>query len=126
MPESLLIEDDLGVQGMPCEWLNDQRHSVPIANNGREGTRKFSGCPIDLIITDIFMGEKDGIETIREMHHLKPDIPIVAISGGFKKQPFELLKIAKRLGATYVFPKPVPLQALNRAIQNSLNWSSPA
>jgi CheY-like chemotaxis protein len=111
---------------MLCEWLNDQGYSVHIVNNGREGTRKFSDCPIDLVITDIFMGEKDGIETIREMHHLKPDIPIVAISGGFKNQLFDLLKIAKRLGATYVFPKPVPLQALNRVIHNSLNWSSPA
>jgi CheY-like chemotaxis protein len=126
MTDILLIEDDLEVQQMLCTWLNDQGHSVLLANNGREGIRKFSTCPIDLVITDIFMGEKDGIETIKEIHHLKPGIPIIAISGGFKNQPFDLLKIAKRLGATYVFPKPVPLQSLNRAIQDSLNWTSPA
>lgn len=83
MPDILLIEDDVGVQGMLCECLNDQGHSVHMANNGREGTRRFSTCPIDLVITDIFMGEKDGIEMIREIHHLKPGIPIIAISGGF-------------------------------------------
>jgi CheY-like chemotaxis protein len=106
------------------EWLQHQGHSVHLANNGLEGTWKFSNSAFDVVITDIFMGEKDGIEAIREMQHLKPDIPIIAISGGFKNHPFDLLKIAERLGATYGFPKPVPLQAFNRAIQDALNSAS--
>lgn len=108
------------------EWLQHQGHSIHLANNGLKGTRKFSKRAFDVVMTDICMGEKDGIETIREMRHLKPETPIIAISEGFKNHPFDLLKIAKRLGAASVFSKPVPLQALNRAIQDALLSASPA
>ena len=75
------------------------------ACDGKECIAQFSnGCP-DLVITDIFMPEKDGIETIVEIRKTWPKVKIIAISGGGAAHDLAYLNHAKDLGADETMPK---------------------
>ena len=68
--------------------------------------RLFNDNQIDLVITDIIMPKKEGIETIIEIKGICPDIKIIAMSGGGRNQPESYLRLAKKAGAPYTIQKP--------------------
>jgi len=80
--------------------------NVLTADDGKKGMTLFNKNQVDLVITDIVMPEKEGIEIILELKKLLPDIPIIAISGGGRLAPDGYLKTAEQLGANYTFKKP--------------------
>ena len=77
------------------------------ASNGIEGIRRYHENPTDLIITDIIMPDKEGLETIRALKKENPDVRIIAMSGGGRNRPEGYLDLAKRFGATQAFLKPI-------------------
>jgi CheY-like chemotaxis protein len=105
----LLVEDDKDLRAMLKSSLEKKRYIVMEASNGREAINKFKPLLTDLVITDLLMPEQDGIGLIMEIKKLKPEIKIIAISGGGKAGPSNYLSIASTLGADAVFAKPFSL-----------------
>lgn len=102
----LLVEDDYDLRSMLKSSLEKGKNLIVEASNGREALHKFKSSLIDLVITDLVMPEQDGIGLIMELKKLKPDIKIIAISGGGKAGPSNYLSIAETLGANAIFSKP--------------------
>lgn len=106
MPGILLVEDNQDVKEMLKKLLEKNGYSVMVASNGREALAKFKSVLTQVVVTDVIMPEEDGIGLIVELKKQKPDIKIIAISGGGKVGPTNYLNIAETLGADAVFAKP--------------------
>ena len=117
MARILIIDDDVQILDMLRQTLEREGFEVVDAPNGEEGIRLYREDPADLIITDIIMPEKEGIETIMELKRDFPDVKIIAISGGGRVDPEEYLHMAEKLGAKRTFAKPVEREDLLKAIQ---------
>lgn len=102
----LLVDDDMQFLSFMNEMLTLQHYDVMLADNGESGLARYESKKPDLIITDIVMPGKEGIEMIMEIRNSDSDIPIVAISGGNLGNADSYLGMAKKLGATAVFEKP--------------------
>lgn len=99
----LVAEDEEGIRQLIRQSLEQKGHDVCEAANGEEALRALRTIPFDLVITDIFMPERDGLETIMYLRKEMPDVKIIAISG-MENRLF--LDNASGLGATRVLPKP--------------------
>jgi CheY-like chemotaxis protein len=113
----LFVDDEEPVRELFKEALEKFGFRVSLANNGNEGLESFRNNPADLIITDIFMPEKDGHAFILEVLQEFPDAKIFAITGKKSFEPEMELDIAKTLGALRVFSKPCKLSELIAAIR---------
>ncbi len=89
------------------QLLEDLGYDVVSAEDGQRGMRLFRSEKPDLVITDIIMPEKEGIQTIAEIRRERPDAKVIAVSGGGRIGNTDFLKIARQLGATDVIAKPV-------------------
>jgi len=81
-------------------------HVVAEARNGREGVSRFKASRPDLVVTDIIMPDREGIEAIRDLRSPTPDLRIVAISGGGGTGNLDFLDVAKEFGAVRVWGGP--------------------
>ena len=114
MAKILVFDDEPSILLMIKKMLEKAGHEVEVALNGREGLELFEKNKPDLLITDIIMPEKEGLETIFELRRKHPDLKIIAISGGGRIGPDGYLPGAKLLGANLTFSKPlVPKEFLN-------------
>ena len=75
---------------------------------------------VDLVITDVFMPEIDGFEVLRALQALRPDLPLIAVSGAASPDPVHFLGSIKSLGAREVLMKPIDAAALLAAVANIL------
>lgn len=112
MARILVIDDDDAIRLSLKLALEDADHLVDEAADGEEGMNRFRMRPADLVITDIFMPEKEGLETIDEIKRNYPKTKIIAISGGGSIGPEDYLEIAKRVGADCSLFKPFDVQHL--------------
>ncbi|MDF3022646.1 MAG: Response regulator, CheY-like receiver [Alphaproteobacteria bacterium] len=102
----LVIEDDKLSRLMLCKILQSKKYTTIEAPNGAVGFKMFMEQKPDLILTDILMPEKEGLETILEIRACDADIPIIAMSGGGYEGNLNFLKMAAKLGATRTLTKP--------------------
>jgi len=116
MQRILLIDDDHHILLMIKKMLERAGYEVDLASNGNEGLELFQKEPADLVITDIIMPEKEGLETIREMKRLQPDLKIIAMSGGGKISADNYLETAKIFGASMVLEKPFSQKTMVSAV----------
>jgi CheY-like chemotaxis protein len=108
----LVIDDDVAVRQTIALLLEDAGIEVVQAADGKEGFRAFQRARPDLIVTDIIMPEKEGIQTIIDIRKQDPKLPIIAISGGGRIGNNDFLEIAARLGASTTLPKPFDPEVL--------------
>ncbi len=108
----LLIDDDEQLRRMLRHALERSGYAVVEAQNGVEGLRLFKESPVDLVITDILMPEKEGLETIVELLRACPTVKIIAMTGGGRTGHLDFLAIAGKLGAHHALRKPFSLQEL--------------
>ncbi|MEW6347495.1 MAG: response regulator [Thermodesulfobacteriota bacterium] len=121
MARILVIEDETDIRGLYKRFLEQAGHEVMEAPDGEEGVRLYRKTAADLVITDIIMPEKEGIETIMELRKDFPEVKIIAISGGGKAMPSSTcLSLAKGLGATKTLAKPFKRQELLDAVAEVL------
>jgi YesN/AraC family two-component response regulator len=106
MAKILVIDDETSIAVMLKKMLEKAGHEVEIALNGNEGLILFEKFHPELLITDIVMPEKEGLELIFELRRKNPELKIIAISGGGRFQYQGYLTSAKHLGANMVFQKP--------------------
>ena len=99
----LIVEDDEEVRGLIRQTLENAGYGVREAANGIEAIRPAEEAAFDLVITDILMPEKDGLETIIHLRRENPGTKVIAISGGHNEL---FLRNARGLGALSVVTKP--------------------
>ena len=120
MAKILVIDDDDTVRLSLRLALEDADHQVEEAGDGLEGLNRFQANPADLVITDIFMPEKEGLETIDEIKRLSPATKIIAISGGGRMDPQDYLETARQLGADQALFKPFDIAQLVAVVADLL------
>lgn len=116
----LIVEDDSAIRSMLRRMFEREGYDVADASNGKEGLKLFRKDPAKLVITDLIMPEKEGIETIMALRRDFPDVKIIAISGGGIIGPKDYLETAKTLGADLTFTKPFELKELLEAVKELL------
>jgi DNA-binding NtrC family response regulator len=121
MPQILIIEDDVSVLKMLKQMLEREGFVVSTASDGNQGIKQYCQEKADVVITDIIMPDKEGIETITDLKRQDPEAKIIAISGGGRNQPEDYLLLAQKLGARFTFKKPVDRQRLLSAIKDCLD-----
>ena len=125
MAKILVFDDEPSILLMIKKMLEKAGHDVDIAHNGKEGMLLFDKNKPDLLITDIIMPEKEGLETIFELRRMYPDLKIIAISGGGRIGPDGYLPGAKLLGANMVFQKPLDQKEFVNAVNQLLGENKP-
>ncbi len=117
----LIIDDEDQTRKMLCQALERAGYEVVTARDGSEGLQLFRTILADLIITDILMPEKEGLETIMELRREFPNVKIIAMSGGGHKGDLDFLEVAKRLGAQRTLQKPFHLQEVFQLVAEVLD-----
>lgn len=117
----LLVEDDHDLREMLRTSLVRRKYIVSEASNGKEALLRFKPSMTDLVITDLIMPDEDGLKVIMKIKEIKPEIKIIAISGGGKAGPGNYLDLAKILGADEIFSKPFSINDLMKKIEVMLS-----
>lgn len=120
MAKLLIADDDPEILRFLDKILTLEGHTVKTAKDGEEAVEMAKKDNFDIIITDIIMPRKEGIETIIELREMNPDIKIIAISGGGRKGRMDFLRMAEMVGASEILAKPFQPQELLEKINNCL------
>ena len=120
MASVLIIDDDTSIRRVVRAALERAGHRVAEAGNGAEGMQRYRMAPADLVITDVFMPDQDGIETIQQLREEFPAARILAISGGSVAGTSGTLRDALLLGADATLAKPFTIEQLTRIIDGML------
>lgn len=122
----LIVDDDPTVRLIGRELLRGEDHAVVEAEDGDEALRIVASMPVDLVVLDMLMPNKDGLETIVELRTRNPDIRILAISSGGRMEPGYLLRTARMFGADDCLRKPLRLETFSRVVDRLLAYPSRA
>lgn len=117
MAEILVVDDEALMRATLRNLLEGAGHAVREAANGNEALRAVASRRPQLIIMDILMPEKEGIETILEIRRHHDSVKIVAMSGGGRVGDTEFLNIAKKIGADRSITKPFTRDQLMTALK---------
>jgi CheY-like chemotaxis protein len=121
MAKVLVIDDDVQLCDVLRLMLTHEGHKVMLTHDGVEGINVFKDLKPDLVITDIIMPNKDGIQVITELMALNPYIPVIAMSGGRRSVTAEFnLESAGFLGVKSILSKPFTREQLREALKNAL------
>ncbi|MCW2243447.1 response regulator transcription factor [Azospirillum canadense] len=120
MANVLIIDDDDMVRTMLLRTLTRGGHEAVGARDGIEGVDAFRRKPADLVITDIFMPNQEGLATIMELRRSYPNIKIIAISGGGARASLDVLPVAEALGAQKTLRKPFTPAEVMDAVRDVL------
>ena len=117
MPKNILvIDDESQIRNLLSEMLKKAGYSVIVAEDGKEGIKLYLENSIDLVITDIIMPDKEGLEIIRELKRNYPDVKIIAMSGGGAGTSEDYLSMAEKFGAQRILHKPFTMKDVLSAV----------
>jgi len=123
MKTILIIDDNEAIRETLGIFFKEKGFNVLTAGDGNKGMALLNDNHVDLVILDMIMPEKDGVETLQDLKKFSSKIPTIAISGGREIPPEFYLKTAKELGAKYTFRKPFDrndiLFAVNEALKDN-------
>lgn len=119
----LIIDDNEQIRVFLRKVLEGAGYLVTEAPNGQEGLRQFRQTPTALVITDLLMPDKDGLEVTMALHRESPTVKIIVLTGGSGQRDF--LDAAKELGAHRTMKKPVTVSELLHAVEQELQEGSP-
>ncbi|MFY9926104.1 MAG: response regulator [Opitutaceae bacterium] len=121
MKRILLVDDDDLFRRMLALILTKLGYEVREARNGKEAIKLFDDSAPDVVLTDLIMPEKEGLETIAELRQSHPQVKIIAMSGGGRVSAFDHLRVAKAMGADQILAKPFSNEAVAAALEMVLN-----
>jgi len=119
----LVIDDDALVRNTIAHILGREGYELVFASDGRQGLQLFKSEHPELIITDIIMPEKEGLEVIREIREMCSDSKIIAISGGGRLGNSDFLAMAAKFGACEIIVKPFDPSELTESVSRCLQGS---
>jgi len=111
----LVIEDNADLRDYLRQALKLEGHEVLSARNGKEALSMLDGKAFDAVVTDLFMPEMDGIETITALRRRLPDARVIAISG---RPGVDYLTVARELGVKHTLRKPFEIEELLEALNS--------
>lgn len=120
MARILVVDDDAQIRKFVSQTLGRAGHLTVTASDGNECMKIYNSEPVDLIVIDIIMPEKEGIETIIELRRKNPRVKIIAISGGGRVGPESYLLTARGLGALASLQKPFTTEELTSTVDKVL------
>jgi CheY-like chemotaxis protein len=112
----LLVDDDEIFRPMVQLMLERLGHEVVTAANGTEALARYAEQRCDIVLTDIVMPDKEGLETIRALTRGDRGVRIIAMSGGGRVNANDYLHLAAQFGAARVLRKPFSMQELVEAL----------
>jgi CheY-like chemotaxis protein len=116
-PKILIVDDESSIRYLLSELLSSCGYDVATASDGDEALRCVVQEDFDLVLIDLIMPRKDGIETILELHARRPDTPVIAMSGGMHCGSTNFLPLATKLGARRTLAKPFGGRELLEAVE---------
>lgn len=125
MAHILLIEDNDSIRKMLSLFLARFGHTVISARDGQEGLDLFPHSGADLVITDLMMPRKSGLEVMQALRERQARVKVIAISGGGQADEEDPLATAVSLGAFRVFRKPFSPEELMIAVNEVLAGAPP-
>jgi two-component system response regulator (stage 0 sporulation protein F) len=117
MATILVIDDEPQIRALLKRLLEKAGHRVVEAAEGQEAVRPVQEGPVHLIITDVIMPEKGGLETMMELRRDFPDINIIIMSGKVQTKSDVFKSMTRQFGVKYVFQKPFDTQELLARVQ---------
>jgi CheY-like chemotaxis protein len=120
MPRVLVVDDDAAVRSAVSRGLVAHGYEVVEAPDGRVALRLFREHPADVVLTDLYMPDVDGIEFTRQLSREFAGARIIAMSGGVLQNSGDALEIATHLGAVASLPKPFSLPELVEVVTRVL------
>ena len=126
MARILVIDDEEDIRRVVDVMLTNAGHNVVLAVDGNDALKKFGQQRFDLVVCDLFMPNKEGIATLRELRRLDPTLPVIMMSGDMPSTSYlgmahvDYLAMAKALGATQTIEKPFKYSKLMRLVQRCL------
>ncbi len=116
----LVIDDEPTTLDLLRKILEMHGYKVTEATNGQEGIEKFLLNPCDLVITDMVMPIKDGLQTILDLRSEAPELPVIAISGGGTISKERYLAVAGYLDRVITIAKPFAIEEITEAVEKLL------
>ena len=120
MASILIVDDNDPVRDILRKLLERVGHTVYEAADGKAALRMYAGNPTDLVITDIYMPEMDGIEFLTRVREAFPEARVIALSGASSSGKEEVLRDAARLGAVAVLEKPFSVTECLDVVEGAL------
>jgi DNA-binding response OmpR family regulator len=121
MAHVLVIDDDDHVRSLVRRILEAAGYCVTEAADGQQGLEAFLAEPPDVVITDIFMPKREGLETIMALRREDRSVRIIAVSGGGERGALEHLQTADKLGAMRTLCKPFHRVDLLAAVEEAIH-----
>jgi DNA-binding response OmpR family regulator len=126
MAKILLMDDEDALRAIMVEVLTEEGHEVIESADGRIALDEEVVASVDLMITDIIMPDVEGVEAIRSVVRIRPDLPIIAISGGGRTVTVDFLPVARGLGAMDTLKKPFTPDELVERVEALLSGRAAA
>ncbi len=124
MARILVVDDEGTIRASLKRMLEMNGYEVVLAGNGEEADRLYRENPTDLVITDLVMPEKEGLEFYNGLIDDYPDMKVILISGGGRKIEGEdldfILDVAKGSGVVDTFRKPFDVEELLKSVEKHL------
>ena len=113
-----MIDDNPELRALLGNALTKLGYQVTSASDGAEAFEAIARAKFDVVITDLLMPERDGIEVIGEIRRKQPEARIIAMSGGGRGSREHYLRTAAGLGAHAVLGKPFSVSELSAALDS--------
>ena len=126
MARILVVDDEEDIRLLLREVLEDAGYEVVEAGNGDEALRRYWATPTDLVITDIVLPGKGGMEIIRELRRQTPEVPIIVMSGCDRLTTLDWFATDEPLRVQRVFQKPFRLLELCEAVREGCPHKHPS
>jgi CheY-like chemotaxis protein len=126
MAKILVIDDDSLVVATIRSVLKRTSHEVATASSGRDAIALLQTVDFDLALCDMIMPDMEGLETITHVKRLKPNIPVIAMSGGGRTKNMDFLRLAETMGAVDSLRKPFSGEEILKVIGKHLPPPDPA
>lgn len=123
MARILVVDDEAPIRALLRQVLESAGHEVRERHDGCGVLGALAGDPPDLLILDVFMPNREGLETLTDVRKHHPQVKVIAISGGGSYGDLDVLKVARKLGAHLALPKPVLRKDLLAAVDELLERS---
>src|SRR5688500_16349846 len=119
-PTILIVEDDATLRRLLHRALENAGYVVISVTDGRPAMREIAERRFDLVVTDIYMPGTDGIDLVMHLRQVAPQLPVIAMSAGYRGHSDAMLDVVRHLGVRQTLEKPFSLQLLLDAVRTHL------